>query len=148
MFCSSSPDLILSNICSITNPTVKSRNTVENICSGVAKTKNTHWKRHKPNSWFIHRLSSKFYLVDILQNPTKIKQNSIFIQNNMLSYPISLNTTKINKKPPNSFKNLNSISSKTTLTNPSFFLINKHFLRYAFSYQTLYYISYQPTSTY
>ena len=148
MFRSNSPDLILSNVCSIINPTVKCRKTVVFQGMGMAKTKNTHWKRFKTNSWFIHRLSSKFYLVDILQNPNKIKQNPNFLIPNPLSYPISSNTTKINKKPPNSFKNLNSISSKTTLINLSFFLINKHFLRYAFSYQTLYYISYQPTSTY
>ena len=44
---------------------------------------------NKSYSWFIHRLSSKFYLVNIFKNTNKIKQNSIFIQINMLSHTIS-----------------------------------------------------------
>ena len=41
MFCSDIPDLILSNICSIINPTEKYRNTVILWWWGVAKTKKT-----------------------------------------------------------------------------------------------------------
>lgn len=94
-------------------------------------------------SWFIYTPTSKSNLPKFLNPLTKSTQNPISSIKHPLSYPISSNTTKINKKPPNSFKNLNSISSKTTLTDPSFFLINKHFLRYAFSIQlyTIYSIS-------
>ena len=96
MFCSDSPDLILSNICSIADPTEKSRNTVGLWCTGgVAKTKNITRKCSRAYSWFIHRPSSKFYLVDIFKNPHKIKQNPKFHSPNHLSYPISSKPTKI-----------------------------------------------------
>ena len=62
---------------------------------GVAKTKKTTWKCSKAYSWFIHRLSSKFYLVDIFKIPNKIKQNPKSSSSNPLSYPISLKPTKI-----------------------------------------------------
>ena len=39
MFCSNSPDLILSNVCSIANPTEKCRNTVGLWCGGWQKLK-------------------------------------------------------------------------------------------------------------
>ena len=43
---------------------------------GVAKTKKTTWKCSKLYSWFIHKLSSKFYLVDIFENPHKNQAKS------------------------------------------------------------------------
>ena len=95
MFCSNSPDLILSNVCSIINPTVKLRNTVYLWCMVVAKTKKITRKCSRAYSWFIHRPSSKFYLVDILKIPNKIKQNPKSSSSNHLSYPISLKPTKI-----------------------------------------------------
>ena len=62
---------------------------------GVAKTNCMDWKCSRAYSWFIHRLSSKFYLVDIFKIPNKIKQNPNFTISNHLSYPISLKPTKI-----------------------------------------------------
>ena len=76
-------------------PTVKYRNTVVLLCMGVAKTKKTTWKCSKPYSWFIHRLSSKFYFVDIFKIPHKIKQNPKSSSSNHLSYHISSKHTKI-----------------------------------------------------
>ena len=75
------------------------------------------WKCCKPYSWFIHRLSSKFYLVDIFKNPTKIKQIPKFPISNHLSYPISSKPTKIKhfshfttqKSNPHPTKNLPTI---------------------------------------
>ena len=62
---------------------------------GVAKTKIITWKCSKPYSWFIHRPSSKFYFVDIFENPTKSSKNPNFPIPNHLSYPISSKPTKI-----------------------------------------------------
>ena len=62
---------------------------------GVAKTNCTTWKCSRAYSWFIHRLSSKFYFVDIFKNPNKIKQNPKSSSSNHLSYHISLKPTKI-----------------------------------------------------
>ena len=42
---------------------------------GVAKTNIRAWKCSKPYSWFIHILSSKFYLVDI-KNPQQNQAKS------------------------------------------------------------------------
>ena len=95
MFCSDSPDPILSNVCSIIDPTEKCRNTVVLWCWGVVKTNCMDWKCSKLYSWFIHRLSSKFYLVDIFENPHKIKQNPKSSSSNTLSYHISSKPTKI-----------------------------------------------------
>ena len=95
MFCSDIQDLILSNVCSIINPTEKCSNTVGLWYRGVAKTNCMDWKCSRAYSWFIHRLSSKFYFVDIFKIPNKIKQNPKSSSSNHLSYPISLNHTKI-----------------------------------------------------
>lgn len=76
------------------------------------------WKCCKPYSWFIYRPSSKFYLVDIFKNPTKIKQNSIFIQINMLSYPISLKPTKIKHFSHFTTQKSNSHLTKNSTTIP------------------------------
>ena len=95
MFCSDSPDLILSNVCSIVDPTEKWRKTVGLWCEGVAKTKKIARKCSRAYSWFIHRLSSKFYFVDIFKIPNKIKQNPKSSSSNHLSYHISLKPTKI-----------------------------------------------------
>ena len=73
MFYSDSQDLILSNICYIINPTEKYRNTVFLWYGGIAKTKKINRKCSRAYSWFIHILSSKFYLVDIL----KTQQNQV-----------------------------------------------------------------------
>ena len=62
---------------------------------GVVKTNSRGWKISSIHSWFIHRLSSKFYLVDIFKIPNKIKQNPKSSSSNPLSYPISLKPTKI-----------------------------------------------------
>ena len=66
---------------------------------GVAKTKIITWKCSKPYSWFIHRLSSKFYLVDIIKSPTKSSKIPNLLPPNHLSYPISSNPTKIKHFP-------------------------------------------------
>ena len=62
---------------------------------GVAKTNIKAWKCSKPYSWFIHILSSKFYLVDILKSPTKSSKIPNLLPPNPLSYPISSKPTKI-----------------------------------------------------
>lgn len=71
MFCSSSPDLILSNVCSIINPTEKYRNTVEKHMFGVAKTNRTNVLFHFPNSWFIYTPTQKFNLSNLQKSPLK-----------------------------------------------------------------------------
>ena len=96
MFCSNNPVQLLSNICSICNPTEKWRNTVVSYIWGVAKTRTSVLVSYFGYSWFTYRLSSKFYLVDIFKNPNKIKQNLKFSISNQLSYPISLKLNKIN----------------------------------------------------
>lgn len=95
MFCSNSPDLILSNICSIRDPTEKCRNTVVLWCKGVAKTKTGHTFFNKPYSWFIHTPTLKFYLLLIIKNPIKIRQTCHSDKIYPLSYPISSKPTKI-----------------------------------------------------
>ena len=85
--------------------------------SGVAKTKIITWKYSKPYSWFIHRPSSKFYLVDILKSPTKSSKIANCLPPNHLSYPISSKPTKIKhfshfttqKSNPHPTKNLPTI---------------------------------------
>ena len=62
---------------------------------GVTKTNTTSWKCSKPYSWFIHKPSSKFYLVDIFKTPTKSSKIPNFHIPNPLSYPISSKPTKI-----------------------------------------------------
>ena len=71
---------------------------------GVAKTNCMTWKCSRAYSWFSHRLSSKFYLVDIFEKPTKIKQNPKSSSSNHLSYHISSKPTKI--------KHLNHFTTK------------------------------------
>ena len=71
---------------------------------GVVKTKTGYMFFNKSYSWFIHRLSSKFYLVDIFKIPNKIKQNPNFPIPNPLSYHISSKPTKI--------KHLNHFTTK------------------------------------
>ena len=87
MFCSDSPDLILSNICSILDPTEKWRNTDLLCVQGVLKTKTGAYLFWNPYSRFIHRPTRK----SNFQNLNKIKQNPKSITSNSISYPISSN---------------------------------------------------------
>ena len=85
---------------------------------GVTKTNCMDWKCSRAYSWFINRLSSKFYLVDIFQNPNKIKQNPNFLIPNPLSYHISSKPTKIKHLSHFTTQKSNSHPTKNSSTNP------------------------------
>ena len=76
------------------------------------------WKCSKPYSWFIHRPSSKFYLVDIFKIPNKIKKNPKSSSSNPLSYPISSKPTKIKHFSHFTTQKSNSHPTKNSSTNP------------------------------
>ena len=76
------------------------------------------WKCSKPYSWFIHRLSSKFYLVDILKIPQKSSKIPNFPIPNHLSYPISSNPTKIKHFSHFTTQKSNSHFNKKSSTIP------------------------------
>lgn len=122
MFYSDSPDLILSNICSVINPTEKWRNTVILWCmGGVAKTKKIVVFYQIIHSRFIHTPTQKFNPFLILKISNKIKQTPKSAPSNPLSYPISSIPTKIKhfrhfatqKSNPHSTKNPSTISKSS-----------------------------------
>lgn len=95
MFCSNSPDLILSNVCSIINSTEKYRNTVALWCPGVAKTGKIVVFYQIIHSRFIYTPTLKIYLLLIIKNPIKIRQICHSDKIYPLSYHISSKPTKI-----------------------------------------------------
>ena len=68
-----SPDLILSNICSVINPTEKCRKTVIKHVFGVAKTKKIVVFYQIVHSRLFYTPTLKIYLLLISKNPIKIR---------------------------------------------------------------------------
>nr|DAR98921.1 MAG TPA: hypothetical protein [Bacteriophage sp.] len=73
MFYSDSPDLILSNVCSIIILAEKCRKTVTKHVFGVAKTKKIVVFYQIVHSRFIYTPTLKIYLLLIIRNPIKIR---------------------------------------------------------------------------
>ena len=128
MFCSDSPDLILSNVCSIINPTVKSRNTVVFVYGGWQKLTNS------PGNAANHIADSS---TDLLQNFTlsissKFPTKSSKIQNpaHQTTYrtPYRQTPLKSSISTTSQPKNQTSISQKSTHKS-KILLIYRHFYR-------------------
>ncbi len=113
-----SPDLILSNICSVINPTEKCRNTVILWCMGVAKTKKIVVFYQIIHSRFIHTPTQKFNPFLILKISNKIKQTPKSAPSNPLSYSISSKPTKIKHFTHFTTKKSNHHPAKNSPTNP------------------------------
>lgn len=132
MFCSNSPDLILSNFCSIRDPTEKCRNTVVLWCTGVAKTGKIVVFYQIIHSRFIYTPTLKIYLLLIIKNPIKIRQICHSDKIYPLSYPISSKPTKIKHFSHFTTKKSNShlIKNQHTIPKTSLFIstfTDKHF---------------------
>ena len=95
MFCSDSPDLIISNKCSVINPTEKCRNTVAKRMFGGGKNQIKSALFLILVQQVIPHTHLIFSKILIYQKPNKIKQNPKFHPSNPLSHPISSKPTKI-----------------------------------------------------
>lgn len=135
MFYSDSPDLILSNICSVINPTEKCRNTVILWCMGVAKTKKIVVFYQIIHSRFIHTPTQKFNPFLILKISNKIKQTPKSAPSNPLSYPISSIPTKIKHFRHFATQKSNHHSTKNPSTIPKFSLFIDTFTDNDFSHK-------------
>lgn len=131
MFCSNSPDLIISNVCSIINSAEKCRNTVNLSSRGCQKL---------DQSFYFSILAIASSSTHQLKNPSpqnsnKIKRNPKFHSPNPISYPISSKLTKIKHSSHFPIQKIKIIFIQIQHQKSIISLIYKHFFDIHF-YQT------------
>lgn len=128
MFCSNNPDLILSNVCSVINPTVKYRITVILWYRGWQKLTNSPGNAANPIADLSTDFLQNFNLSISSKFPTKSSKIQIFSSQTTYRTPYrqttlksSISTTSQPKIKPSSYQKF--------IHKSKIFLIYRHFYR-------------------